>query len=85
MGQPRGINITANGPVTSNQPPRVCVCEPEVCVCVLTSIFSLPPSESFDYQFGAVILRLKEGLDVSHIQGQGNTHTHTHTHTQSNW
>ncbi|XP_075935930.1 solute carrier family 12 member 2 [Anarhichas minor] len=26
--------------------------------------------ESFDYQFGAVILRLKEGLDVSHIQGQ---------------
>uniref|UniRef100_A0A8C3AWR2 Solute carrier family 12 member 2 n=1 Tax=Cyclopterus lumpus TaxID=8103 RepID=A0A8C3AWR2_CYCLU len=26
--------------------------------------------ESFDFQFGAVILRLKEGLDVSHIQGQ---------------
>ncbi|KAL6097286.1 slc12a2 [Pungitius sinensis] len=26
--------------------------------------------DSFDYQFGSVILRLKEGLDVSHIQGQ---------------
>uniref|UniRef100_A0A8C9ZX37 Solute carrier family 12 member 2 n=1 Tax=Sander lucioperca TaxID=283035 RepID=A0A8C9ZX37_SANLU len=26
--------------------------------------------DSFDFQFGAVILRLKEGLDVSHIQGQ---------------
>ncbi|KAG8010996.1 Solute carrier family 12 member 2 [Nibea albiflora] len=26
--------------------------------------------DSFDYQFGVVILRLKEGLDVSHIQGQ---------------
>ncbi|KAJ3604927.1 hypothetical protein NHX12_026978, partial [Muraenolepis orangiensis] len=26
--------------------------------------------DSFDYQYGAVILRLKEGLDVSHIQGQ---------------
>uniref|UniRef100_A0A672I4U1 Solute carrier family 12 member 2 n=1 Tax=Salarias fasciatus TaxID=181472 RepID=A0A672I4U1_SALFA len=35
--------------------------------------------DAFDFQFGAVILRLKEGLDVSHIQGQGNTHTHTHT------
>lgn len=28
-------------------------------------------SDAFDFQFGAVILRLKEGLDVSHIQGQG--------------
>uniref|UniRef100_A0A669C6R6 Solute carrier family 12 member 2 n=1 Tax=Oreochromis niloticus TaxID=8128 RepID=A0A669C6R6_ORENI len=27
--------------------------------------------DAFDFQFGAVILRLKEGLDVSHIQGQG--------------
>ncbi|XP_053195973.1 solute carrier family 12 member 2 isoform X1 [Scomber japonicus] len=26
--------------------------------------------DSFDFQFGAVILRLREGLDVSHIQGQ---------------
>ncbi|XP_074474552.1 solute carrier family 12 member 2-like isoform X1 [Sebastes fasciatus] len=26
--------------------------------------------DSFDFQFGAVILRLKEGLDVSHIHGQ---------------
>ncbi|KAF7648949.1 hypothetical protein LDENG_00149600 [Lucifuga dentata] len=26
--------------------------------------------DSFDFQYGAVILRLKEGLDVSHIQGQ---------------
>ncbi|KAM7369491.1 hypothetical protein PAMP_013758 [Pampus punctatissimus] len=26
--------------------------------------------DSFDFQFGAVILRLQEGLDVSHIQGQ---------------
>uniref|UniRef100_A0A8D3BUN7 Solute carrier family 12 member 2 n=1 Tax=Scophthalmus maximus TaxID=52904 RepID=A0A8D3BUN7_SCOMX len=26
--------------------------------------------DAFDLQFGAVILRLKEGLDVSHIQGQ---------------
>lgn len=29
------------------------------------------PSDAFDSQFGAVILRLTEGLDVSHIQGQG--------------
>ncbi|XP_070780805.1 solute carrier family 12 member 2 isoform X1 [Enoplosus armatus] len=26
--------------------------------------------DAFDFQFGSVILRLKEGLDVSHIQGQ---------------
>uniref|UniRef100_A0A8C5I4B4 Solute carrier family 12 member 2 n=1 Tax=Gouania willdenowi TaxID=441366 RepID=A0A8C5I4B4_GOUWI len=26
--------------------------------------------DAFDFQFGAVILRLREGLDVSHIQGQ---------------
>uniref|UniRef100_A0AAX7VDZ1 Solute carrier family 12 member 2 n=1 Tax=Astatotilapia calliptera TaxID=8154 RepID=A0AAX7VDZ1_ASTCA len=30
--------------------------------------------DAFDFQFGAVILRLKEGLDVSHIQGQGTKH-----------
>ncbi|KAI4816910.1 hypothetical protein KUCAC02_009210 [Chaenocephalus aceratus] len=29
-----------------------------------------PVTDAFDFQFGAVILRLKEGLDVSHIQGQ---------------
>lgn len=29
------------------------------------------PSDAFDSQYGAVILRLTEGLDVSHIQGQG--------------
>uniref|UniRef100_A0AAQ4R1G8 Solute carrier family 12 member 2 n=1 Tax=Gasterosteus aculeatus aculeatus TaxID=481459 RepID=A0AAQ4R1G8_GASAC len=33
--------------------------------------------DSFDFQFGAVILRLKEGLDVSHIQGPGNACPHT--------
>ncbi|KAI1900257.1 hypothetical protein AGOR_G00048130 [Albula goreensis] len=26
--------------------------------------------DAFDFQYGAVILRLKEGLDISHIQGQ---------------
>ena len=34
-------------------------------------------SDAFDFQYGAVILRLKEGLDVSHIQGQGNPHSLT--------
>lgn len=28
-------------------------------------------SDAFDQQYGVVILRLKEGLDISHIQGQG--------------
>uniref|UniRef100_A0A673CUW9 Solute carrier family 12 member 3 n=1 Tax=Sphaeramia orbicularis TaxID=375764 RepID=A0A673CUW9_9TELE len=32
--------------------------------------------DAFDFQYGAVILRLKEGLDVSHIQGQGTKHMH---------
>uniref|UniRef100_A0A8B9LRB7 Solute carrier family 12 member 2 n=1 Tax=Astyanax mexicanus TaxID=7994 RepID=A0A8B9LRB7_ASTMX len=27
--------------------------------------------DAFDFQYGAVILRLREGLDISHIQGQG--------------
>uniref|UniRef100_A0A8C9UAL5 Solute carrier family 12 member 2 n=1 Tax=Scleropages formosus TaxID=113540 RepID=A0A8C9UAL5_SCLFO len=27
--------------------------------------------DAFDFQYGVVVLRLKEGLDVSHIQGQG--------------
>uniref|UniRef100_A0A8D3DRP8 Solute carrier family 12 member 2 n=1 Tax=Scophthalmus maximus TaxID=52904 RepID=A0A8D3DRP8_SCOMX len=39
--------------------------------------------DAFDLQFGAVILRLKEGLDVSHIQGQGIKHTSTRTTLQS--
>uniref|UniRef100_A0A671X729 Solute carrier family 12 member 2 n=1 Tax=Sparus aurata TaxID=8175 RepID=A0A671X729_SPAAU len=34
--------------------------------------------DAFDSQFGAVILRLKEGLDVSHIQGQGMKHMNKH-------
>lgn len=28
-------------------------------------------SDAFDFQYGVVILRLREGLDISHIQGQG--------------
>lgn len=28
-------------------------------------------SDAFDLQYGVVILRLRDGLDVSHIQGQG--------------
>uniref|UniRef100_A0AAY4CTS3 Solute carrier family 12 member 2 n=1 Tax=Denticeps clupeoides TaxID=299321 RepID=A0AAY4CTS3_9TELE len=28
--------------------------------------------DAFDLQYGVVLLRLREGLDVSHIQGQGN-------------
>uniref|UniRef100_A0A3B4YAI0 Solute carrier family 12 member 2 n=1 Tax=Seriola lalandi dorsalis TaxID=1841481 RepID=A0A3B4YAI0_SERLL len=35
--------------------------------------------DAFDFQFGAVILRLKEGLDVSHIQGQGTTYKRSPT------
>uniref|UniRef100_A0A8C7TY53 Solute carrier family 12 member 2 n=1 Tax=Oncorhynchus mykiss TaxID=8022 RepID=A0A8C7TY53_ONCMY len=34
--------------------------------------------DAFDYQYGAVVLRLKEGLDVSHISEQG-VLTHTVT------
>uniref|UniRef100_A0A8B9LKT3 Solute carrier family 12 member 2 n=1 Tax=Astyanax mexicanus TaxID=7994 RepID=A0A8B9LKT3_ASTMX len=29
--------------------------------------------DAFDFQYGAVILRLREGLDISHIQGQEQT------------
>ena len=36
--------------------------------------FSILFSDAFDFQYGAVVLRLKEGLDVSHIQGQGTVH-----------
>lgn len=38
---------------------------------VETQFYSFLLSDAFDFQFGSVILRLKEGLDVSHIQGQG--------------
>uniref|UniRef100_A0A4W5NJY4 Solute carrier family 12 member 2 n=1 Tax=Hucho hucho TaxID=62062 RepID=A0A4W5NJY4_9TELE len=34
--------------------------------------------DAFDYQYGTVVLRLKEGLDVSHISEQG-VHTHSNT------
>lgn len=44
-----------------------------------------PLSDAFDFQFGAVILRLKEGLDVSHIQGQGIRDMHTHTTRENYW
>lgn len=43
----------------------------------LVNVF-FPFSDAFDFQFGAVILRLKEGLDVSHIQGQGIRHLYTY-------
>uniref|UniRef100_A0A4W4GWI2 Solute carrier family 12 member 2 n=1 Tax=Electrophorus electricus TaxID=8005 RepID=A0A4W4GWI2_ELEEL len=33
--------------------------------------------DAFDFQYGAVILRLREGLDISHIQGQGIVQTLT--------
>uniref|UniRef100_A0A0E9U4W2 Uncharacterized protein n=1 Tax=Anguilla anguilla TaxID=7936 RepID=A0A0E9U4W2_ANGAN len=33
--------------------------------------FNSIPVTCFDFQYGAVIIRLKEGLDISHIQGQG--------------
>lgn len=43
-----------------------------VSTAIETQFFSISPlSDAFDFQFGGVILRLKEGLDVSHIQGQG--------------
>lgn len=29
-------------------------------------------SDAFDYQYGIVVIRLREGLDISHLQGQGN-------------
>lgn len=44
---------------------------PFVHCCWNAVLFISPLSDAFDFQFGAVILRLKEGLDVSHIQGQG--------------
>lgn len=49
-----------------------------LCWCQ-SFIYVFPLSDAFDFQFGAVILRLKEGLDVSHIQGQGIKHMHTYT------
>lgn len=49
----------------------MCVFVPLVAAVenLLSSFSTL--SDAFDFQFGAVVLRLKEGLDVSHIQGQG--------------
>lgn len=29
-------------------------------------------SDAFDVQYGVVVIRLREGLDISHLQGQGN-------------
>uniref|UniRef100_A0A4W5NZ48 Solute carrier family 12 member 2 n=1 Tax=Hucho hucho TaxID=62062 RepID=A0A4W5NZ48_9TELE len=56
--------------------PSSCKMQTE-CVCLF-----VPFSDAFDFQYGSVVLRLKEGLDVSHISEQGVcTHTHTHTHT----
>lgn len=65
-----------------------CLCASSLCLvehvtlhsvhCWIFYLCVFPLSDSFDFQFGAVILRLKEGLDVSHIQGQGIKHTHTH-------
>lgn len=47
-------------------------------------------SDAFDLQFGVVLLRLQDGLDISHIQGQGTTLTgllillcHVITHAES--
>uniref|UniRef100_A0A8C1PMN9 Solute carrier family 12 member 2 n=1 Tax=Cyprinus carpio TaxID=7962 RepID=A0A8C1PMN9_CYPCA len=37
--------------------------------------------DAFDFQYGVVILRLREGLDISHIQGQG-TDEDGKAHTQ---
>lgn len=34
---------------------------------------SLLFSDAFDVQYGVVVIRLKEGLDISHLQGQGMT------------
>uniref|UniRef100_A0A8C0IJ30 Solute carrier family 12 member 2 n=1 Tax=Bubo bubo TaxID=30461 RepID=A0A8C0IJ30_BUBBB len=31
--------------------------------------------DAFDIQYGVVVIRLKEGLDISHLQGQGNFYT----------
>lgn len=33
--------------------------------------FSPSYSDAFDIQYGVVVIRLKEGLDISHLQGQG--------------
>uniref|UniRef100_A0AAR2KW57 Solute carrier family 12 member 2 n=1 Tax=Pygocentrus nattereri TaxID=42514 RepID=A0AAR2KW57_PYGNA len=36
-----------------------------------TEIYMNMIHDAFDFQYGVVILRLREGLDISHIQGQG--------------
>ncbi|XP_036450460.1 solute carrier family 12 member 2 [Colossoma macropomum] len=38
-----------------------------------TEIYINMIHDAFDFQYGAVILRLREGLDISHIQGQDDT------------
>ncbi|XP_029952090.1 solute carrier family 12 member 3 isoform X2 [Salarias fasciatus] len=45
--------------------------------------------DAFDLQYGVCVLRMKDGLDVSHMSPSHvnpgfdtHTHTHTHTHTQ---
>lgn len=42
---------------------------PSDCFCVQHHFLHF--SDAFDLQFGVVILRLQDGLDISHIQGQG--------------
>uniref|UniRef100_A0A8C7IHD3 Solute carrier family 12 member 1 n=1 Tax=Oncorhynchus kisutch TaxID=8019 RepID=A0A8C7IHD3_ONCKI len=47
--------------------------------------------DAFDFEYGTVVLRMNQGLDISHIiKAQGKyththayTHTHTHTHTHT--
>ncbi len=43
----------------------------------LTLVYLCVCSDAFDFQYGVVILRLREGLDISHIQGQGTVHRTT--------
>uniref|UniRef100_A0A3B4CQR2 Solute carrier family 12 member 2 n=1 Tax=Pygocentrus nattereri TaxID=42514 RepID=A0A3B4CQR2_PYGNA len=38
-----------------------------------TEIYMNMIHDAFDFQYGVVILRLREGLDISHIQGQDDT------------
>ncbi len=51
-----------------------CVCETDLMcrtVMIWVELSVLCASDAFDLQFGVVILRLQDGLDISHIQGQG--------------
>lgn len=82
--------VTSN--MLSNEPQTFCPVQGSLCqaemdrnlpLSVLStadqSFLYSSSSDAFDFQFGAVVLRLKEGLDVSHIQGQGITYINTHT------